>query len=84
MAVPPRPPPRVTSLAGAGYVQLSWWKFLLGLAVVSAPLVILERSSERWAWRYAALILLMLLVFHWQGLAAFARYLQAQLAGGVK
>ncbi len=58
-----------------------WWRFALGLAVVSIPAALLENSDSRWAWRYVALILLALVIFYWSGLGQFARFMTRELGG---
>lgn len=64
------------------YVDLDFWRFFLGLLVVSVPAVLLERSGEfSWADRYVVLILLMLLVTNWRGVQAFQTFIASEMRG---
>jgi len=66
----------------AGYREIKFWPFVLALAVVSAPAIILEQAGRsRWAWAYAVLILLMLAVFYSSGLSKAAAYTARALKG---
>lgn len=62
------------------YSKIEPGRFLLGLAIVAIPALMLERSGEdTWAMRYSGLILLMLIVTHWRGIEALQRFLSAEL-----
>lgn len=62
------------------YVHIVFWRFLLGLIVVSAPVVFLQRyESGKWANRYILLILLSILISNWRGLDAFQRFIREEM-----
>lgn len=63
------------------YREISFWKFALGLAVVSVPALLLEAQGEdEWAWRYVGLILIGLIVVNAGGIAAFMNFVRRELA----
>lgn len=63
------------------YLNLGFWRFMLGLIVVAIPAAMLSRSgNDRWAMRYVGLILLMLIVSNWRGVEAFSRFMGLELA----
>ncbi len=65
------------------YAQIDFWRFAIALAVVAVPAFLLERSDDdTWAWRYAVLILLMMVIANWQATVTFARFLQRAARGG--
>lgn len=56
------------------YSKINLWHFILGAGVVTLPALYLEQANPRWAWRYVALILLMVLVTNPDGVQAFASF----------
>lgn len=61
------------------YASIDFWRFALAAAVVMIPAFILEGQNERWAWRYTALIILMMLVTQSSGIVKFERFLNSEL-----
>jgi hypothetical protein len=62
------------------YSDIGFEKFGLGLIIIALPAAILSSSgNSTWAWRYAALILIMYLVFNAEGMGRFAAFIQAEL-----
>ena len=59
-----------------GYQRINFWRYALGVAVVSLPAFMLEQEDRGWAWRYVALIVLMMVVTNYEGVARFTAFLQ--------
>jgi len=58
------------------YVDIIFWRFLLGLIIISAPVAFLQRyDGGKWANKYILLILLMMLISNWRGLQRFQRFI---------
>jgi hypothetical protein len=65
----------------AGKKPITFWKFALALGIVAVPALMLKQSNERWAWGYTFLILLMLVVFYYEGIGRFGAFIQGTLKG---
>ncbi len=63
------------------YANIDTWRYILAAVVVLIPAFILEGQNERWAWRYTALIILMMLVTQSSGVVKFERFLNKELRG---
>ncbi len=63
------------------YQRIEPWRFALAATIVAAPAAFLERSDERWAWRYVVLILLMMAIANWRGLEATSKFVRRELGG---
>lgn len=60
-----------------GYANIPFLRFLAGLAVVSVPVVILDRQNEReWLNRYVLLLTLSMLIFNASYLGKFYSFLR--------
>jgi hypothetical protein len=64
------------------YREIGFWRFALGVGIVSIPVLILQREEPRWAWAYVGLLLLTFVVFNTQPLQRAASYFTAELRGG--
>jgi len=65
------------------YPKIDFWRFLIGLLVVSVPAALLSRAgNDRDASRYVALIFLMLIVTNWRGVVGFEQFLRRELRAG--
>ncbi len=63
------------------YVSIDFWRFALGLVVVGAPAIVLDELGERrFAYSYAALILLMLALQNESGIVRFSGFLRRELS----
>lgn len=63
--------------ASSGYNSMSLGRFLIGAAIVSLPLFVIERDD--WKWSYIAMILLGFLAFNNKGLYRFSAYIRGAL-----
>lgn len=62
------------------YVEIPFWRFLLGLLIVAAPVALMEQAGEgRVARNYVILILLAMMIANWQGVLAFSRFVEDEL-----
>ena len=61
------------------YKDISFWRYLLGGFIVLLPAAYLENQNPKWAWQYVALILLMVIVFHSDGLQGLMSFVTSEL-----
>ncbi len=65
------------------YPKIDFWRFLIGLLVVSIPAALLSRAgNDQDARRYVALMFVMLLVTNYRGVEAFGNFLRRELRAG--
>ncbi len=64
------------------YVDIPFWRFFLGLMIVSIPVAVMEHSGETKAARaYLVLFILAVLVANWRGVEAFSGFVKRELGG---
>jgi hypothetical protein len=64
------------------YQDIPPLKLLLALAIACVPILVLdETGSDKWAQRYAAVVLLGVVIAHWRGLEQFAAWVRHTLGG---
>ena len=61
------------------YTDINFWRYLLGGIIVLLPAAYLEKQNPKWAWQYVALILLMVIVFHSDGLQGLTSFITSEL-----
>ena len=65
----------------ATYPKISFTRYALAGAVILVPALLLERTNERYAWAYAVVVLVGLVVFHWRGVTMAATFTSKALSG---
>jgi hypothetical protein len=60
------------------YSRIEFWRFDLGVGVVSLPLLAM-REDNKYAWPYVGLLLLSFAVFHSKSLASAGQYFGKEL-----
>jgi hypothetical protein len=69
--------------ASTGYNHIDPLKFFIGLTVVTVPAWYLgANGSEKMAWSYVSLIVIMFAVFNYQGLSNFTAVINSKLSKG--
>lgn len=61
------------------YESVSFWKYLMGAAIILLPAAYLANQNQSWAWKYTFLILLMVIVTNYGGVEAFAGFISSEL-----